>query len=38
MGEVEFEVVQEKLAALQQYFQELKELENITVVKAGQAH
>ena len=30
MGEVKFKIVQEKLAALQQYYQELKELENIT--------
>ncbi len=30
MGEVKFEIVQEKLVTLQQYYQELKDLENIT--------
>ena len=30
MGEVEFDIVQEKLGAIQQYYQELKELERAT--------
>ncbi len=33
MEEVEFEIIQEKLAALQLYYRELKELEHITLTE-----